>query len=375
MKDNLTLYDILPQKYAHAIQIQAVTGILPSHTVENLLAPLLNNFHSLYPKLSSEIQKQVRQILNIYPEIAVAYKVDIPYSNKWNRFLIRSKMTKNWAWKLCEKNKSFSAKAQVIASDYFASPVKAFIIRSKDICSDNMQFITNYPARYAFAFAVILLAMIFHFSDFIIPRKSMNILSAKSMLNDLAQFMDIKELNNPELTVNSVKMGFSHSQTPQTRAFVMGFHISGLTLSKMNAQVENYHHHLSKLNSYLKINAIKKSIQPDRSSILNHEDFQMVLNEVQKIIARNNHTEQFRLGQWYAISLAVIYSENIEAIHNFFSDNNRLNQVLSSLEKSNTPAKVFEFVEFMSERSKGKSFTKNDVFLLKTKVNNIFEVL
>jgi hypothetical protein len=372
MKDNLTFFDILPQKFTQSMQVQVMTGILPSHTVENMLSPLLDNFHSLYPRLSPDIQKQVWQILNVYPEIAIAYKINKSYSNMWKRFLIRSQMTNNWAWKLCTKKNSVLSRSQIMVDAYINQPVQSFIRRGIEFCSDNMPGVSSYPTRYALAFAVMLLAILFQFSNYFIPDKSMDILSATSMLNELAQIVDMNALKNPQLVNRQGKMGFSESQSYKKQAFEVGFHIAGMALSKRCENVANFQHHLLIVNSFIQFHKKMVPSSPkDDSQIVNLDMFQSVDKHVREIIAYNNMNDQFRLGQWFAIAQSVIYSENIDAIHAFFSETRQLNIVQSLLKKINAPADWLEFVKFMQNRSINKSFTKNDMFLLKTKIDDV----
>ena len=76
MADGNDFFDWLPERLFESLRDQMMLGTLPSETVEELLAPCLENYEAVMDRLSPSLRGDIENILRIYPEIAGKYGLE-----------------------------------------------------------------------------------------------------------------------------------------------------------------------------------------------------------------------------------------------------------------------------------------------------------
>ena len=76
------LFEKLPDILLSSFRKQLLLGLVPAETVQQILEPLLSNFHEIMPQLSPEQQADFENILSIYPDVAERFGVQISGSDK-----------------------------------------------------------------------------------------------------------------------------------------------------------------------------------------------------------------------------------------------------------------------------------------------------
>jgi len=71
------MINILPKHFFGSLKDKMKMGFLPSEAVEEILFPVLKDYKKTMLKLPQKIQMDIREILSIYPELALEYKIKI----------------------------------------------------------------------------------------------------------------------------------------------------------------------------------------------------------------------------------------------------------------------------------------------------------
>jgi hypothetical protein len=73
-------FEQLPNYFFRNLKQQMLRGLIPSETVEEALAPLLENYDVLVSRLPLPLRADFENILKVHPEIAARYGIVIPPS-------------------------------------------------------------------------------------------------------------------------------------------------------------------------------------------------------------------------------------------------------------------------------------------------------
>ncbi|MGC9195506.1 MAG: hypothetical protein ACP5IL_08645 [Syntrophobacteraceae bacterium] len=88
------LFEKFPDILLSAFRKQMLLGIVPAAMVEQVLKPLLSDFHAIMLQLPAEVRTDVENILRIYPEVGERFKVYIkPPVIESLRYLARYRLT------------------------------------------------------------------------------------------------------------------------------------------------------------------------------------------------------------------------------------------------------------------------------------------
>ena len=71
------LFEKFPDVLLSSFRQQMLLGIVPADTVQQILKPLLSNFHELMLQLPAGLRGDLENILRIYPEVAQGFGVSI----------------------------------------------------------------------------------------------------------------------------------------------------------------------------------------------------------------------------------------------------------------------------------------------------------
>jgi len=77
MNINNDIINILPQHFFGSLRDKMKMGFFPSETVEKILFPVLKDYKKIMPKLPENIQMDIKEILSIYPDLALEYKIKV----------------------------------------------------------------------------------------------------------------------------------------------------------------------------------------------------------------------------------------------------------------------------------------------------------
>ncbi len=339
------LFNALPHVFFGSLKEKMILGSLPSDAVEDILKPLLRDYHKIMPRLPTSLQKDIRSILRIYPEIAEEYGLS-PVSA--------------YAVHLSALERFKEAFSQ------FPNTTQDFFFKVKqNIAWLSVPVLTL--AAYMFVFVI---------------HSNPVLLSSREMIESLAEDVRISEEVRPDLTIPARNLyGFSALESFQKKSFRLGFHVACINLALTGNYPEYVPAHISFLKTSLETEDpelnLGKYIEKFEGSLQKNgqTDLLRLSKQIEALMEQKNSTAVYRMGEWCAVSRMVILSGDRDIIKTYLDGNARLEIVRKSLNREELPQGVVVAMDEIIKIAGVSSLTAIDIRALNRQIECIIRLM
>ena len=278
MEQSNELFHLMPEQIVKRFKDQLLFGLMPAEIMEKIFSPILNNYNTIMSQLSVSAQKDVQAILTIYPEVTQKYNItsnDQQTSRFWNVFV--------------QKVSRHMSRCKYFIMDYCLNPVpqlKLAVVMCSILLIIFLCWPLNQPSNsYVF-----------------------------KQMQQLSMIMDINLLPQPVMPQKSRSAyGLLDAEySDSNKVFWAGFNFSKIVLSTCKKDVAGIAKDITRIKQCLSLNDSELNRVTEKPvNLLNLKQLETIIMQAPEI---QGNMPIYHLGQWCALSRAVVLSENIEAI-------------------------------------------------------------